>query len=403
MKVLYLDCFSGISGDMLLGMFIDLGLEETYLTEELKKMNMSDYTIHYSKKRTGAICGSDVDVLLTHDAHDMKHSHTHHRNLSDCCEIIDESSLSKWVKTMSVRVFEEVAQAEAHVHGKSIDDVHFHEVGAVDSIIDIVGTFIGLEKLGIKKTYASPLHDGHGFITCAHGQMPVPVPAVAQMLASSNRTIPYIQDDVATELITPTGMAIIKTIASNFGTIPVMDIQRIGYGTGKRDTGQINALRGILGEQLQAEKNTQDEVVLLEANIDNQTGEILGYAMNHLLCKGALDVYYTPIYMKKNRPAFKLSVLAKPEDEEKITEIIFKETTTLGVRVSHCPRFKMHREFIRLSTPYGQIHVKHAIRNTVEKWAPEFEDCAYLAEEKQVPLSAIYDAAQQSILQLQKS
>ncbi|MCO7125213.1 nickel pincer cofactor biosynthesis protein LarC [Sporolactobacillus shoreicorticis] len=403
MKILYLDCFSGISGDMLLGLLIDLGLKESDLTGELRKMNMGGYTVHFSKKRTGAICGSDVTVMLTHEAHGKGHHHGLHRNLSDCCKIIHESSLSEWVKTMSVRVFEEVAQAEAHVHGKSIDDVHFHEVGAVDSIVDIVGTFIGLEKLGIKKIHASPLHDGHGFITCAHGQMPVPVPAVAQMLASGSRAIPYIQDDVATELVTPTGMAIVKTIASKFGAVPMMNIQRIGYGTGKRSTGRINALRGILGEQGQPENSTQDEVVLLEANIDDQTGEILGYAMNHLLCQGALDAYYTPIYMKKNRPAVKLSVLAKPEDEEKITEIIFKETTTLGVRVFHCPRYKMHREFIQLATPYGQIHVKHAIRNNVEKWAPEFDDCAFLAEENQVPLTAVYDAARQSILQLQKN
>jgi uncharacterized protein (DUF111 family) len=197
-------------------------------------------------------------------------------------------------------------------------------------------------------------------------------------------------------------MAIIKTIASGFGKIPVMDIKCIGYGTGKRDTGRMNALRGILGEQSQHDTDTQDEVVLLEANIDNQTGEALGYAMNRLLCKGALDAYYTPIYMKKNRPAVKLSVLARPEDEEKITDVIFSETTTLGVRVFHCPRYKMNREFIRLSTPYGQIHVKHATRDMVEKWAPEFDDCAFLAEENHVPLSAIYDAARQSILHLEE-
>lgn len=399
MKALYLDCFSGISGDMLLGTLIDLGLEESYLTVELKKMNISGYTMHYSRKHTGAICGSDVDVVLEHETHDAHHHQ--HRNLSDCCEIINKSALSDWVKTMSIQVFEEVARAEAHVHGKPIDEVHFHEVGAIDSIIDIVGTFIGLEKLGIEKVYASSLHDGHGFITCAHGQMPVPVPAVAQMLASSERTIPYIQGDVTTELITPTGMAVVKTIVSSFGTMPVMDIKRIGYGTGKRDTGRMNALRGILGEQSQHKTETQDEVVLLEANIDNQTGEALGYAMNRLLCKGALDVFYTPIYMKKNRPAVKISVLARPEDEEKITEIIFLETTTLGVRVLHCPRYTMNREFIRLSTPYGQIHVKHAKRDVIEKWAPEFDDCAYLAEQNHVPLSAIYDAARQSIRHLE--
>lgn len=400
MKILYFDCFSGISGDMILGTLIDLGLDPAYLTDALKKLHLDGYSIVYSQKFTGGIVGSDVDVRLEHpEFTDGHHSEPHHhRNLEDCQSIINKSSLSDWVKKHANRVFEEVARAEAHVHGKPVEKVHFHEVGAVDSIIDIVGAFVGFEKLGIEKIYASALHDGHGFINCAHGRMPVPVPAVAQMLASSQKNIPYEQDDVPTELITPTGMAIIKTIAAGFGLQPSMNVLKIGYGTGKRDTGGMNALRGMLGEQKEATE--KDEIELLEANIDNQTGEMLGYVMNRLLNAGALDVFYTPIYMKKNRPAIKFSVLATPADEEKMVDLILAETATLGVRVSRCPRFIMKREILKVQTEYGVIHVKHAFRNEVDKWSPEFDDCAFLAQEHHVPLAEIYEEAERSILLL---
>ncbi len=392
MKMIYFDCFSGISGDMLLGSFIDLGVEATYLTNELKKLHLNGYQMVYSRKKTGGITGSDVDVQLDKPNHD---SHHHHRNLSDCTAIIQNSSLSSWVKEQASQVFAEVACVEGHVHGLPMNEVHFHEVGAVDSIIDIVGAFICLERLGIKKVYASPLHDGHGFITCAHGRMPVPVPAVAQMLASSGRKIPYIQEDIPTELVTPTGLAIIKTIATNFQWLPDMHIQKIGYGTGKRDTGKINALRAVLGEQ--ADSPEQDEVVLLEANIDNQAGELLGFALKRCMSEGALDAFFTPIYMKKNRPAVKFSVIAKLADEQKMAALILTETATLGVRVFHCPRYMMHRELLSVRTPYGQVHVKHATMDRVEKWAPEFNDCAKLALAQQLPLPVIYQAAQQCI------
>lgn len=397
MKILYFDCFSGISGDMILGTLVDLGLDPAYLTDELKKLHLEGYSIVYSQKFTGGIIGSDVDVRLEHSEFiDGHHSeHHHHRNLEDCQSIINKSSLSNWVKKQANQVFDEVAHAEAHVHGKSVEKVHFHEVGAVDSIIDIVGAFIGFEKLGIEKVYASALHDGYGFINCAHGRMPIPVPAVAQMLASSQKNIPYKQDNVPTELVTPTGMAIIKTIAADFGLQPSMHVLKIGYGTGKRDTGGMNALRGMLGEQKETIK--KDEVALLEANIDNQTGEILGYVMNRLFSAGALDVFYTSIYMKKNRPAVKLSVIAAPADEEKIIALILSETTTLGVRVSRCPRFIMNREILKVQTEYGAIHVKHAFWNEVDKWSPEFDDCAFLAQEFHVPLAEIYEEAERSI------
>lgn len=398
MKTVYFDCFSGISGDMILGTLIDLGVEENYLTNELKKLNLTGYHIVYSKKITGGISGSDVDVQLEDDGHDTHHGHHghhSHRNLADCIDIIQKSSLSPWVKKHAELVFQEVARAESHVHGLPVDQVHFHEVGAVDSIIDIVGAFICLERLGVEKIYSSALHDGHGFITCAHGRMPVPVPAVAQMLASSDKEIPYIQEDIPTELITPTGMAIIKTTSSDFGLLPKMKVQRVGYGTGKRNTGKMNALRGILGEQVI--KPNQDEVVLLEANIDNQSSELLGFTLNRLLNEGALDAFFTPIYMKKNRPAVKFSVITKPSDIDKMVKLIFQETTTLGVRMIRCPRYTMNREFQTIKTIYGSVQVKHATLDQLEKWTPEYEDCARLATENHVPLSLIYKAAEQVI------
>lgn len=405
LKTLYFDCFSGISGDMILGTLIDLGVNPDRLSEELSKLHIGGYQLVFSRKMVSGISGFDVDVQLHddplhHEAHRHPHTHkasdhhsAHSRNLEDCLAIINGSDLSDRIKSGAADAFKEIAQAEAHVHNKSTQEVHFHEIGAVDSIVDIVGAFIGLELLGVEKAYASVLHDGNGFINCAHGVMPVPVPAVAQMLAASEKRIPYIQEDIPTELITPTGMAIIKTIAADFGKIPLMDIKRIGYGMGKRQTGRMNALRGVLGEMEENLPDAQsDEIILVEANIDNQNSEMLGYAMNRLLDEGALDVFFTPIYMKKNRPAVMLSVLAKPEDVKKITQIIFEETTTLGVRTFPCSRYTMNREFRTVQTEFGKVRVKHAFLKGIEKYAPEYEDCARLAKAHAVPLHQVYDS-----------
>jgi len=296
--------------------------------------------------------------------------------------------------------------------------VHFHEVGAIDSIVDIVGSCICLHLLGVEKVYSSELHDGKGFIKCQHGQMPVPVPAVMEMLKNSN--IPLIQEDVNTELVTPTGMAIIKTIASGYGRMPVMKLKGIGYGMGKRQTGRFNALRvsigeiGELGEMDEAktssevtisneaktseEVSTSSEVLVLEANIDDMTGEILGYTMDKLLSQGALDVYYTPIYMKKNRPAVMLSVICNVEKEDLLVDTILKETTTLGIRKSICTRVTMEREIIKVNTQYGSIKVKKSWRGDAIKCAPEYDNCVSLAKEKNIPLMDIYKAAEAAAL-----
>ena len=241
MKALYFNCFSGISGDMTLGALLDLGIDQEYFVNELKKLDLNGYTIEIKKQSKKSIIGTDVDVILEEESE--QHCE---RNLYDIQKIIDASELSEWVKTKSKEVFKEVARAEGKVHGKPIDRVHFHEVGAIDSIVDIVGSVICLEMLGIKNVHVSKLHDGNGFIKCQHGIIPVPVPAVMEMLSGTN--IPFMTEDVKTEMVTPTGMALVKCLGMTFGKIPEMTIEKVGYGFGKRETGRLNALRIVMGE-----------------------------------------------------------------------------------------------------------------------------------------------------------
>lgn len=250
------------------------------------------------------------------------------------------------MKELSIKIFREIARAEAKVHNKQIDEVHFHEVGAVDSIVDIVGTAICLDLLGVKKVFSSPLHEGRGFIQCQHGILPVPVPAVMEMLAGSN--IPFIAEDINTELVTPTGLGIIKTICSSYGNMPAMIIDRIGYGMGKKDIGRLNALRVVLGS-LPDEEMTE-EIAVLETNIDDMSPELVGFTMEKLLEQGALEVYHTPVYMKKNRPAVLLTVLCRKGEENEMARLVLRETTSLGIRMTTMKRVCMHREMVTVGT-----------------------------------------------------
>lgn len=455
-KVLYFDCFSGISGDMTLAALLDLGVDEKVFRQEISKLNLDGYKIEITRKTKNGIIGTDIDVILTqeeehhhnhnhahkhshehnhspqhHDnshnhSHGHDHSHDHHghshgheghhhhnyghdhshaadhdhchgagghhhhdhaRNLVDIEQLIDGSPLSGKVKVFSKKVFREIAKAEAKVHDKGIEEVHFHEVGAVDSIVDIVGIAICLDLLGIEDVYSSPLYDGQGFIKCQHGTIPVPVPAVMEMLAGSN--IPLIQTDVKTELVTPTGMGIIKTLTTKFGNMPKMRILKTGYGMGKRDTGGFNALRVLIGELEQAQQF--DDVVVLETNLDNISSEVLGYTFEKLFSEGALDVFHTPIYMKKNRPGVLLAVIAPLELEEKMVNILFKETTTLGIRRNPTQRYCMVREFIDVNTDYGIAKVKVANYMGVKKASPEFEDCVKIAKTSGLSLQEVYN------------
>lgn len=397
MKVLYFDCFSGISGDMTLGALMDLGVDEQVFRKELDKLKLEGYKLVIGKSIKNGITGMDVNVILTDDEHNHNHSLDHHaRNLRDIEALIDESGVSQSVKDFSKKVFREIAAAEAKVHDKDIYEVHFHEVGAVDSIVDIVGTAICLDLLGVDRVYASKLHDGHGFIKCQHGTIPVPVPAVMQMLSESR--IPLVQTDISTELITPTGMGIIKCLSSGFGSMPQMFVDRVGYGMGKRDTGGFNALRLIMGTMDEVDNDTSDEVVLLETNIDDMNGEALGYTMEQLFENGALDVFYTPIFMKKNRPAVMLTVIARIQDEEKLADMILRETTTLGIRRSSFKRYCMNREIIKVSTEFGDVRVKVASKNGFTKYAPEYEDCRTIARKTEKTFIEVYNAVLKQVV-----
>ena len=394
MKALYFDCFSGISGDMTLGALIDLGLDENLFRNDLSKLNLGGYDILIKKMTKNGIVGTDVKVVL-HE----KQDHAHHghasgeRNLAGIEKLISASDLPSTVKDFSLNVFREIAGAEARVHNKAIDDIHFHEIGAVDSIVDIVGVGIALGMLGIRKVFSSPVHDGHGFITCRHGLLPVPVPAVMEILTRSN--IPYQCDDVNTELVTPTGIGLLKCLSPVFGTMPAMTIDRIGYGFGKRETGRFNALRIITGEVHEKALPTE-EIVELETNIDDMNPEILGFAIEKLFQNGALDVYATPIYMKKNRPAVMLTVLAGLENEESLRNILFTETSTLGIRRTLKQRYCLAREIVTVDTSYGPMRVKVAKSGDTKKAAPEYEDCKKAAEKHGVALLTIYNAVNEA-------
>lgn len=417
MKVLYFDCFSGISGDMTLGALIDLGIDRELFLSELDKLNLAGYEIRIENSIKNGITGTDVHVILNsdyeeysekriqheHESHDHHHGHEHHehrhhmhhhehnsRNLKDIEELIDASELKLSIKEFSKKVFDEIARAEAKVHNKSVNEVHFHEVGAIDSIVDIVGTAICLDLLGVQKVYSSPLHDGKGFVECQHGKIPVPVPAVLEMLKGSK--IPLITENIDTELVTPTGMGIIKCLADDFGNMPAILIDRIGYGMGKRDTGGFNALRVVMGT-LFGQDEAMEEIAVLETNIDDMNPEMISYTMEKLFEAEALDVFFTPVYMKKNRPAVVVTVLCNPSDERKLVDIILKETTSLGVRRSLARRHCMHRETISINTEYGEVDVKIASQGDYKKYAPEYEACRSIAKSKGIELQKVYSAA----------
>jgi uncharacterized protein (TIGR00299 family) protein len=398
MKAIYFDCFSGVSGDMMLGALLDLGIDRDRFINELNKLNLEGYHIHMEKKLKSAISVMDVEVSITGNEHNHgHHNHDHHhtaRSIADIEAMIDKSDLSAKVKDFSKKVFLEVAKAEATVHNKDISQVHFHEVGAVDSIVDIVGVAICMDLLGAQKVYSSPLHDGTGFIECQHGKLPVPVPAVMEMLKGSG--IPYITEDVNTELVTPTGMGLIKCMVSEFGTMPPMIVEGVGYGAGKRETGRFNALRCIIGK-LTEENAKEGEVSVLETNIDDMNPEVLGYVMERLFENGALDVFYMPAYMKKNRMGIMLTVISEPDKEQKLVDIVLSETSTLGVRRKLSKRYVLDREIGKVSTEFGEVSIKISGNGDARKATPEYEECRQIAIKNRIPLRKVYDAINKAL------
>ena len=410
-KILYFDCSAGISGDMTLGALLDLGVDKKVFLTELEKLHLEGYEIAFETTQRNAITATHVNVILTgqeqahahthihehiHDhghthEHDHEHSHDHecghfHRSFRDIRQMIQNSELSKEVKDLSLRIFTRVARAEAKVHHKDIEEVQFHEVGAVDSIVDIVGSAILITMLKPDRICASVVQDGHGFVHCQHGMLSVPVPAVCEIFAESDALIRQI--DVDTELVTPTGAAIISELADSFGTMPVMTIDKMGWGAGTKILKIPNLLKVTLGYQETASDGytEQDEIMVLETNLDDCTGEMLGAAMEILMENGALDAFYTPIFMKKNRPAWCLTVLARPEDTEKMERLIFLHTTTIGIRRHLDQRRILKREKAVVPTAYGELQVKRVALEDGYRDYPEYESAKKLAVETGKPL-----------------
>lgn len=437
MTQLYLEPFSGISGDMLNGLLIDLGGDVQYLEQELKKLAVEGYHLHIHKTAKSSIYGIDFDVHLEHGEkdhgvdgdfhhhehhhehthehhhgeehehhHEHEHSHHHHhgdvRGMAEITAIFENSSVSDFVKEKSLEVFHDIARAESAVHQVPVETIHFHEVGAIDSIVDIASFFILWESLGITKVYSTPLTEGSGTITVAHGVMPVPVPAVMQL--RSNTNLPIQQDyEIHTELITPTGLALLKAIHPVFVTPKEMNVQRVGYGFGKRDTGKFNALRGSLldaSAHSHKEVHTQEDSILqIDTTIDDQTPEQLGYVMDLLFEKGALDVTYTTVFTKKNRTAIHLTLLIQEHELETFTECLFQHTSTIGFRYTPVQRKVMNRSFKEVHTSLGNIRVKELQYNHISKQTIEYDDAAKIARKTGLSIGKVYQQLQKEALE----
>ncbi|NOK60220.1 MAG: nickel pincer cofactor biosynthesis protein LarC [Chloroflexi bacterium AL-W] len=390
--VIYFDCFSGISGDMALGALLDMGLSLEDLRDELNKLPVDGWEIRAERGMRAYLAGTRA---LVHAPEQPVHRH-----LADVRTIIESSTLAPGIKTQSLHVFTLLAQAEAAVHGVAIDEVHFHEVGALDAIVDIVGVVIGLHLLGVEQVYASPLPLGSGWVWAAHGQLPIPAPAVMNLVAAVQA--PTVPDETPTELVTPTGAALLAGLATF--RRPPLRVTHVGYGLGKRDLDRPNALRVWLGTTNKKSPLTGDHlntlsvddthahrVVLLETNIDDQSAEQLAFVVEQLFATGALDVWQTPIYMKKNRAGILLSVLVSEALEESATSLLMRETTTLGVRRRIVERSVCEREEVTVTTALGAVRVKQKLwHNQLLGAAPEYEDCRRLAQQHDLPLRHVY-------------
>ena len=380
MKIAYLDCMSGISGDMMLGALVDVGVDLAAIQAGIDSLGLPDCRLEATEVSKKGFRATKVDVL-----HEPEHAHRHLHHITD---MIDASAISDAQKDLAKRIFTRLGEAEAKVHGTTIRKVHFHEVGAVDSIADIVGSAIGLDLLGVSRFVCSPIPTGQGFVRIAHGRVSIPAPATAELLCG----IPISPSSVQAELTTPTGAAIAATVADDFGAVPAMRIETIGYGAGSRDLEeQANIVRLMVGAA--ADRMETDQVAVLETNLDDISGELIGHATVLLLEAGALDVYTTPIHMKKNRPGVMLSVICRPPDVDALEEIIFRETTTLGLRRWQVSRHTLQREAHQVNTPWGPVEGKVAITPAgTARFAPEYESCRQVAIENKVPLGEVYEA-----------
>jgi uncharacterized protein (TIGR00299 family) protein len=431
MKTLYLDIFSGISGDMFIGALLDLGVDTHQFEHELEKLRFDGFHLHISRGQKSGIAGVKFDVHLA-DEHEHGHSHSHHdhghshshvhehghshahehdyshgdnRTFTEIKELISKSPLSDWVKQKSIAVFQRIADAEGKIHGKPPEQVHFHEVGAVDSIVDIVGACIALEMLGKPRVLAAPVVEGVGWIDCAHGRFPIPAPATLAILGT--RGVAVTQCDELHELVTPTGAALLAEFVESFGPMQNLVAEKIGFGLGTRENkARPNVLRAVLGtsniehrtSNIQSHDWEMDTIAVLETNLDDISAEILGNFVDKAFAVGALDVFHTAIQMKKNRPGVLLTVLCAESDADKFSEMILRETSAFGVRQHSAERRKLKREFTKFKTEFGEVTVKLGrLDGKIIQAAPEFESCRKLAEEKNIPVKQIYEAAIRSL------
>ncbi len=386
MRAIYFDCFAGISGDMTVGALLDSGVDFNELKNQLSSLALSSYELGVEKVKRSGIAATKFTVIVDEAKQPA-------RTLAVINEIITNSQLSESVKARSMKVFEKLAEAEAHVHGTTVDQIHFHEVGAVDSILDIVGAMVGFEMLGVEKFCSSALRVGFGSIKVAHGLMPVPAPGTAEIL----KGLPIYAGEIEGEFVTPTGAAMVTALCESFGAMPAMQIERIGYGAGTRDPKDFpNALRIVLGEVEEvAQPNEEAQTILVvETNIDDMNPQAYGYVMDKAFALGALDVFVTPIQMKKDRPAVMLTVLCERKDFDGLIALILRETTTLGVRYYEAKRRTLERVIEVVETEYGQICVKVARdgKRTLH-FQPEFEDCVAIARKTGISLIEVQSAA----------
>jgi uncharacterized protein (TIGR00299 family) protein len=452
MRIAYLECFSGISGDMFLGALVDAGVPARLLEETVAALAVGA-RLEISRVVRSGISATKVDVWVdgekdlpreeywakervarallpanSHHEHGDHHHHEHHhheqehphapeesragapaphahdhgRGLKEIRDIIARSGISQTAKSKAVRIFEALGAAEAKIHNTSVDHVHFHEVGAADALVDIVCASVGVEALGVDELICSPLNVGGGTVVCAHGTFPVPAPATVELLKDA----PVYSSGIQAELVTPTGAAIVKTLATRFAAFPEMKIEKSGYGAGSRDfPGHPNVVRLTIGESAStlAAKTAAETISVLEANLDDLNPQVFGYVMDRLLEERALDAFAMPVQMKKNRPGTLLTVLCKPEDANKLTQLLFTETTTLGVRRRDEVRQTLARRWENVRTQWGEVRIKIASMNgTVTNYAPEYEDCRKLAAAHHVPLKQVMQEATRIYLQDEK-
>lgn len=412
--VLYLEAKSGISGDMTVAALLDLGVDRDYFIKALDSLGLDGVSYGISPADKNGITACSFDVVLEnghhhhhehhheheHHLHSHEHEHEHehhlhsheHRNLADVFAVIDRGVLTEGAKTLAKRIFTIVAEAESKVHGKGINEVHFHEVGALDSIIDIVGAAVCIDFLGIEETVVSALSEGSGFVECQHGTLPVPVPATAEIAMKYN--LPLTITSCPHEMVTPTGIAIAAALKNRDKLPENFIISKTGYGAGKRDLENPNILRAFLGRE--KKENSSDQIWVMETNIDDSTGEQLGLAMEALLAKGALDVYYTPVFMKKNRPGWMLGLIAVQKDIPVLEETVFKLTTTIGIRRHPCERtvLKREKQTVRLDT--GIVEVKKCSFEDNTFYYPEYESVKKLSSETGIDFMTLYAAAQKA-------